>query len=80
MNLIASADKIGRLARTMNFLIRIPDDMKHSRRKTTGNVVVMGRKTLESFQTRPFKKDRVNIVLTRNADYAYKAVLSWYIP
>ena len=49
MNLIASADKNWAIGKNNELLIRIPDDMKQFRRKTTGNVVVMGRKTLESF-------------------------------
>ena len=53
----------------------IPDDMKQFRRKTTGNVVVMGRKTLESFPNQAPLKDRVNIVLTRNADYDVKGAV-----
>ena len=35
----------------------------------------MGRKTLESFPNQAPLKDRVNIVLTRNADYAVKGAV-----
>ena len=75
MNLIASADKNWAIGKNNELLIRIPDDMKQFRRKTTGNVVVMGRKTLESFPNQAPLKDRVNIVLTRNADYAIKGAV-----
>lgn len=75
MNLIASADKNWAIGKNNELLIRIPDDMKQFRRKTTGNVVVMGRKTLESFPNQAPLKDRVNIVLTRNADYAVKGAV-----
>lgn len=47
-----------------NLLVNIPDDMKFFRRTTAGSIVIMGRKTLESFpESRPLK-GRVNIVLT----------------
>ena len=46
-----------------------PADMKHFRRVTRGHAVVAGRKTYETFQTRPLPQRR-NFVLTRNPDYA----------
>ena len=53
-------------------LVSIPSDMKFFRQKTTGNVVVMGRKTLESFPNGLPLKNRVNIVLTKNKNYQVK--------
>ena len=50
-------------------LARNPVDMKRFKEKTLGKVVVMGRKTLESFPGGLPLKDRVNIVLTTNPDY-----------
>lgn len=46
-----------------------PADMKHFRNTTRGYPVIAGRKTYESFQIRPLP-GRLNIVLSRNADYA----------
>ena len=46
-----------------------PADMKHFRRVTRGHAVVAGRKTYETFQTRPLP-NRLNFVLTRNPAYA----------
>ena len=46
--------------------------MKFFRETTTGNVVVMGRKTLESFPGGLPLKNRINIVLTGNKDYKVK--------
>ena len=46
--------------------------MKFFRETTTGKVVVMGRKTLESFPNGLPLKNRTNIVLTRNPDYKVK--------
>ena len=46
-----------------------PADMKHFRDTTRGYPVIAGRKTYESFQIRPLP-GRLNIVLSRNADYS----------
>ena len=46
-----------------------PADMKHFRRVTRGHAVVAGRKTYETFQTRPLPRRR-NFVLSRNPAYA----------
>ncbi|WP_332908518.1 dihydrofolate reductase [Paenibacillus roseus] len=47
---------------------KLPEDMAFFRRTTTGNTVLMGRKTFESFGSRPLK-NRLNVVMTRSADY-----------
>lgn len=45
----------------------LPKDLKHFKELTTGHIIVMGRKTLESL---PFKlPNREHWVLTRQADY-----------
>ena len=75
MNIIASADQNWAIGKDNQLLIHIPEDMKRFRRMTTGNVVVMGRKTLESFPNQAPLKDRVNIVMTRNTDYQPKGVV-----
>lgn len=69
MNLIFSVDKNWAVGYKNNLLVRIPDDMKQFREKTTGNVVIMGRKTLESFPNSKPLKNRVNIVITGKKDY-----------
>lgn len=69
MNMIFSVDRNWAIGYKNNLLVRIPDDMKQFREKTTGRVVIMGRKTLESFPNGKPLKDRVNIVITNRADY-----------
>ena len=49
MNLIAAVDKNWAIGKNNELLVSIPNDMKMFRQMTTGKVVVMGRKTLESF-------------------------------
>ena len=67
MNAILSADRNWGIGYQNKLLISIPSDMKFFRQKTSGHVVVMGRKTLESFPGGLPLKNRVNIVLTRDA-------------
>ena len=45
----------------------LPDDLKRFKQRTEGHVVIMGRKTFESFG-RPLP-DRRSIVVTRNREY-----------
>ena len=69
MKAILSADKNWGIGYQNRLLARIPSDMKFFRETTTGNVVVMGRKTLESFPNGMPLKNRTNIVLTGNPEY-----------
>lgn len=75
MKLIAAADRNWAIGKDGKLLVSIPEDMKYFRDTTKGNVVVMGRKTLESFPGGKPLDGRVNIVLTRNASYAPKGVI-----
>ena len=72
MKAILSADKNWGIGCNNKLLVSIPSDMKFFRETTTGNVVVMGRKTLESFPNGAPLKNRTNIVLTGNRDYQVK--------
>ena len=72
MNLIAAVDENWAIGKNNQLLVRIPADQKFFREMTTGRVVVMGRKTLESFPNVQPLKNRTNIVLTHNKDYAVK--------
>lgn len=72
MNLIVAADENWAIGKENKLLVSIPADMKFFRQTTTGKVVVMGRKTLESFPNGLPLKNRINIVLTRNPDYQVK--------
>ena len=72
MNLIVAADKNWAIGHENKLLVSIPADMKFFREMTTGKVVVMGRKTLESFPGGLPLKNRINVVLTKNKDYHVK--------
>ena len=72
MNLIVAVDKNWAIGNDNKLLVSIPQDMKFFRETTMGKVVVMGRKTLESFPGGQPLKKRTNIVLTRDKNYQVK--------
>lgn len=78
MNLIANVDKNWAIGKNNQLLVRIPADMKFFRETTTGKVVVMGRKTLESFPNGQPLKNRTNIVLTHDKSYQVKDAIVVY--
>ena len=68
-SIIAAISKNGVIGSENDIPWHYPADMKHFRNTTRGYPVIAGRKTYESFQIRPLP-GRLNIVLSRNADYA----------
>ena len=70
MQLIAAVDANWGIGRENKLLVSIPSDMKFFREATSGKTVIMGRKTLESFPGGKPLKNRRNIVLTSDPDYA----------
>ena len=75
MNLIVAVDKNWAIGYQNKLLVSIPEDMKFFRTTTTGKVVVMGRKTLETFPNGLPLKNRTNIVLSGNPDYQVKGAI-----
>ena len=76
MNLIVAVDKNWAIGKENKLLVSIPADMKFFRETTGGKVVVMGRKTLESFPGGKPLKNRTNIVLTTDTSYCVKDALA----
>ena len=72
MNLIVAADKNWGIGKDNKLLVSIPSDMKFFSQETMGKVVVMGRKTLESFPNGLPLKNRTNVVLTSDKNYQVK--------
>ena len=72
MNLIVAVDKNWAIGNGNKLLVSIPQDMKFFRETTMGKVVVMGRKTLESFPGGQPLKKRTNIVITGDRNYDVK--------
>ncbi len=65
MKAIVAVDRNWGIGLKGRLLVQIPADQKYFRETTTGQVVVMGRKTLESFPHGAPLKARVNVGLTR---------------
>lgn len=72
MNLIVAVDKNWAIGNKNELLVRIPNDHKYFREETTGKVVVLGRKTLETFPQGLPLKNRTNIILSSNTKYQVK--------
>lgn len=72
MNLIVAVDKNWAIGLNNKLLVRIPSDQKFFREETTGKVVVLGRKTLETFPGGLPLKNRTNIILSTDVNYKVK--------
>ena len=70
MKTIVAVDNNWGIGKEGGLLVHLPGDMQYFKEKTTGKVVVMGRTTFESLPGKKPLKGRVNIVLTRNSDFA----------
>ena len=68
LTLVVAVAENGIIGRDGGLPWRLPDDLKHFRRLTLGNTVLMGRKTFESLG-KPLE-GRANWVLTRDAAFA----------
>lgn len=75
MNAIVAVDNNWAIGCNNRLLVRIPADHKNFRQETTGKVVVLGRKTLETFPQGMPLPNRTNIVLSRNPDYKVKGAV-----
>lgn len=69
MNLIVAVDEKWGIGRDGDLLTNIPGDLAYFKGKTTGKVVVMGRKTLESMPGGRGLPKRTNYVLSRNQNF-----------
>ena len=64
MIILVAVDRKGAIGQDNGLLYRVPEDLKNFKALTTGNVVVMGRKTLESFPGGKPLPNRLNVVLS----------------
>ncbi len=75
MNLIVAVDKNWAIGKNKKLMWSIPADKIFFREKTMGQVVIMGRKTLESLPGGLPLDGRTNIVLTSKKAYQKKGVV-----
>ena len=69
MKAIVACDKNWGIGKGNDLLFHLPGDMAYFRKTTKGGIIIIGRRTLESFPGGRPLPDRVNIVITRNKDY-----------
>ena len=70
MKMIVAVNNNWGIGKDNDLLYHISQDMKFFREKTKGNIIIVGRKTLESFPDSKPLKFRTNVVLTRDKDYS----------
>ena len=73
---IVAADEKWAIGNKGNLLVRIPADHKNFSALTTGKVIVLGRKTLETFPQGKPLPDRINIILSANKDFEVKGAIA----
>ncbi len=69
MKMIVAVDRNWGIGKENKLLVHLPGDLKYFKEKTTGKVVVMGRKTLESMPNSKPLPNRINIVITRDTGF-----------
>ena len=68
IKLIAAIDLHFGLGKNGNLLFKIPEDLRLFKQFTTGNIVLMGRKTFDSIGCKSLP-DRINIVISSKKDF-----------
>lgn len=69
-NMIVSADRNWGIGLKNRLLVQIPQDMQRFREMTMGQIIVMGRKTLESLPSGQILKGRTNVILSASPSYS----------
>lgn len=72
MNMIVAVDENWAIGNRGKLLVSIPNDMKHFREETLGKVIVLGRKTLETFPQGMPLAGRTNIILSKDPKFTVK--------
>lgn len=76
MEAIVAIDENWGIGYKNDLLFKHPKDLQRFKKMTLGQVVIMGRKTLESLPDKKPLPGRVNIVLTRDSNYSCPDVLT----
>ena len=72
LTIIVATDQQGGIGINNTLPWKLPEDLAHFKRLTTGHPIIMGRKTFDSIG-RPLPNRR-NIVITRNAGWRHEGV------
>lgn len=76
MKLIVAVDNNWAIGYNNQLLVSIPNDHKMFRKNTVNKVVVLGRKTLETFPQGQPLANRTNIILSKNKDYKVNGAIT----
>ncbi|MFH2143453.1 MAG: dihydrofolate reductase [Bacteroidota bacterium] len=71
ISIIVAIAENNAIGKNNDLLCHLPEDLKRFKQLTTGNVIVMGKKTYESLPKRPLP-NRTNIVITDNPNDNFK--------
>ena len=69
MNIIAAVDRNWAIGKNGRLLVSIPNDQKRFREETIGKVVILGRRTLQTFPQGMPLQGRTNIMLRELESY-----------
>lgn len=70
MKIIVATEKNWGIGKDNQLLVHLPGDLKFFREQTVGKVIILGRKTLETFPGgKPLPK-RVNVIVSSNPDFS----------
>ncbi|MFM2089452.1 MAG: hypothetical protein RLZZ237_4321 [Pseudomonadota bacterium] len=72
LTIIVATDQQGGIGINNTLPWKLPEDLAHFKRLTTGHPIIMGRKTFDSIG-RPLPNRR-NIVITRNSEWRHEGV------
>lgn len=75
ISIIACIDKNGGIGLNGKIPWSLSPDMKHFRSLTVNNVIIMGRKTWESIQSKPLP-NRINIVITSKPELVQEPAIA----
>ena len=76
IKLIAATDLNFGIGKDGSLLFKIPEDLRLFKQLTTGNIVLMGRKTFESIGCKSLS-DRINIVISSAKKYENEGVIAF---
>lgn len=76
MILMLTADKNWNIGLKGKMLIDLEKDLERFKEKTTGNIIIMGRKTLMAIPEQKALPDRINIVMTRDKEFQRDGIIT----
>ena len=75
MKMIFAVDESWNIGYDGDMLFKISKDLQRFRSLTETNIIIMGRKTFESLPDQKALPNRINIVITRDAEYRAEDIL-----